>query len=181
MNLRLALLALPLALAGCDEQSMADLRMPWDRPEPVVEAPAEPGPPTIPPPPQVSPVDQPLEIGAPGALRATGERETYQLTEVAASGEGWSVEVAEGRARFTRPGANPATVPVRRIVYAGGIEFVGELNGRVFAMTITPVDCGRQPLTALLRANGNRYAGCAAPGALPAATETAAAAAPAAG
>ena len=38
MNARLTLLALPLALAACDEQAMKDFRMPWDKPAPVVAA-----------------------------------------------------------------------------------------------------------------------------------------------
>ena len=43
MTLRFALLALPLALAACDSQAMQNmqnLRMPWDKPEPVAAAPA---------------------------------------------------------------------------------------------------------------------------------------------
>ena len=42
MRLRLIILAAPLALAACDDQAMKDFRMPWDKPEPVVAAPAAP-------------------------------------------------------------------------------------------------------------------------------------------
>ena len=168
MNLRIALLALPLALAACGDQ--ANLRMPWDKPEPVAPvAPVVAGPPTIPPPPQVSPVDQPLQVGEAGAARATAERETVDLTAAAAAGPGWAVEVAGESATFSRPGAKSATVPVRRIVYARGVEFVGELNDVVFSLNVTPADCGASPLTATLRANRKTFAGCAAPAGTPAA------------
>ncbi|WP_299361852.1 hypothetical protein [uncultured Paracoccus sp.] len=181
MNLRFALLAVPLALGACDEAAMADFRMPWDKPEPVVVEPAEPAKPTIPAPPQVSPVEQPLELGGSATPRATAQAETVNLTAVAAAGEGWSVDIADGTARFARPGANTAQVRVNRLVYVGGVEFVGELNGRVFALTVSGADCGPLPLTATLRANGNRYQGCAQPAAAAPASTTSApsAAAPA--
>lgn len=161
MKLRFALLGLPLALAACGNQ--ADFRMPWNKPEPVAAAPVVSGPPTIPPPPQISPVDQPLQVGEAGAARATAERETVDLKAVSAGGEGWTVDVSGERAHFARPGANPANVSVRRLVYARGIEFVGDLNGGVFALNVSSADCGPHPLTATLRANGKTYSGCAAP------------------
>ena len=66
MNARLTLLALPLALAACDEQAMKDFRMPWDKPAPVVAAapaPTAPPKPAIPEPTGASPTQQPLEVG----------------------------------------------------------------------------------------------------------------------
>lgn len=167
MTLRLALLALPLALAACGD--MDDLRMPWDKPEPPA-APVQPAKPGIPPPPEVSPLQQPIELADAARVPvATANAETVNLTTVAAAGEGWSVDVNAGTARFARPGAKTANVAVRRMVYARGIEFVGTLGGAPFVLNVTDTDCGTMPLTANLRANGKRYAGCAQPAAAAAA------------
>ncbi|WP_134724366.1 hypothetical protein [Paracoccus luteus] len=176
MKPRLALLALPLALAACDAQSMADFRMPWDKPAVAPVDPNAPPKPAIPDPTGASPLDQPLEVGGKTAAVATAERETLAVTAFVAAGEGWTAAVSDGSARFERPGAKPATVSVRRVPYAGGVEYIGTLNSQPFALTIRGEDCGNQPMTASLRANGRTFAGCAAPAA--AAGAAAAAAAP---
>lgn len=178
MTSRFALLALPLALAACDAQSRADFRMPWDKPAPAV-APVDPNAPpkpAIPDPTGASPLDQPLEVGGATAPVATAERKTLEATSFVAAGEGWSATVSDGSARFERPGARAATVAVKRVPYAGGVEYIGTLNDQPFALTIRSADCGDQPMTATLRANGARFAGCATPG-VPAATGPAAASA----
>ena len=54
---------------------------------------------------------------------------------------------------------------VQRLAYAKGVEYVGTLNDAAFALNIRGEDCGGQPMTATLRANGKTYAGCASPGA----------------
>ncbi|HRO16145.1 MAG TPA: hypothetical protein PLL33_14115, partial [Paracoccus sp. (in: a-proteobacteria)] len=179
MKPRYALLALPLALAACDARSLADFRMPWDKPEAV--APAAPARPGIPEPTGASPLEQPLEVAGRQTRVATAQAATIDVTDVAAAGEGWSVTVRGDSARFERPGAKAANVAVRRIVYARGLEYVGVLNGKPFTLNVSAQSCGGQPLSAVLRANGNRHAGCATPLApLPATARKAAPAKPAA-
>lgn len=165
MNLRFALLALPFALAACDENT----RMPWDPPEPVAEAPAEPAPPHIPEPTGAAPTQQPLEIEGARAKVATAEAETLAVTDLVASGEGWTAAVQGSTARFERAGAAPVNVTVRRIPYSRGVEYIGTLGGRPFVLRINPQDCGDQPLTALVRAGADSYPGCASPAQAPAA------------
>lgn len=177
MKARFALLALPLALAACDEQAMKDLRMPWDKPEPPpAAAPAEPPKPSIPDPTGASPVVQPLEVEGARAKVATADAETLAVTDLTAGGEGWTVAVRGTGARFERPGAKAANVTVRRLPYSGGLEYIGTLNGQPFSLKISSTDCGDQPLTAVLRAGGTTYNGCATPaGAAAAASSTPAA------
>lgn len=167
MTSRFALLALPLALAACDARSLADFRMPWDKPEPAAAAvdPNAPPKPAIPDPTGASPLEQPLEVGGATAPVATAERETLEVNAFVAAGEGWSAAVRDGSARFERPGAKAATVAVKRVPYARGVEYIGTLNNQPFSLTIHGDDCGDQPMTAALRANGARFAGCAAPAA----------------
>lgn len=182
MNARLTLLALPLALAACDEQAMKDFRLPWDKPAPVVAAapaPTAPPKPAIPEPTGASPTQQPLEVAGDRVKVATADAETLNTASYLAGGEGWTATVSGGSVRLERPGAKAATVKVQRLAYAKGVEYVGTLNDAAFALNIRGEDCGGQPMTATLRANGKTYAGCASPGA-GAAAEAAAAAAPAA-
>ena len=181
MNARLTLLALPLALAACDEQAMKDFRMPWDKPAPVVAAapaPTAPPKPAIPEPTGASPTQQPLEVAGDRVKVATAESETLNTAAYTAGGEGWSATVSGDSVRFERAGAKAATVKVQRLAYASGVEYVGTLNDRAFTLNIRGADCGDQPMTATLRANGNTYQGCAAPGAAAAAAAAEAAKAP---
>lgn len=168
--MRVALLAAPLALAACGD----DMRMPWDKPEPVAEAPAEPAPPHIPEPTGGSPTQQPLEIPGPTAKVATAEARTLAVTDLVAGGEGWAASVSGSTARFQPEGAAARQVEVRRIPWSGGVEYIGTLGGQPFVLRIQSADCGKQKLSALVRAGGRTYNGCAAPAAP-------AAAAPAAG
>ena len=166
MRLRLIILAAPLALAACDDQAMKDFRMPWDKPEPVVAAPAAPAAPpkpSIPEPTGASPTQQPLEVAGDRVKVATADAETLNTASYLAGGEGWTAIVSGGSVRFERPGAKAATVKVQRLAYAKGVEYVGTLNDAAFALNIRGEDCGGQPMTATLRANGRTFTGCASP------------------
>lgn len=163
----LPLVLLPLALAACDEAAMKDLRLPWDK-EAVAEAPAVTGPPAV------SPLVEPVELpGAPQVAVATADARTLHETAFAAEGPGgaWRVEVAGDKARFMRAGARDATVQVRRLVYARGVEYVGQLGGTPFALTVLGANCetpgmGRGwPLSARVKSGGKTVEGCAAPAA----------------
>ena len=162
MTLRFALLALPLALAACDQ--MQDFRMPWD-PPPAPVAPAEPAPPSIPEPTGASPTVQPLEVEGRTAKVSTAEAETLAVTNLTAAGEGWTASVTGSTARFQPTGASASTIEVRRIPYSGGVEYIGVLGGQPFVLRVNAQDCGKQPLTATIRARGNTLSGCAAPAA----------------
>lgn len=168
MNARLILLALPL-LAACDAQQMQDLKMPWDRTPPAAAAPAvpatpaEPPKPVIPEPTGAAPTEAPLEVEGTRTKVATANAETLNVTRVDAAGDGWTATVDGKTVRFERPGAKAAAVTVRRLTYAGGVEYVGTLNDEAVTLNLTSADCGGKPLTAKVRANGKTYAGCAAP------------------
>lgn len=164
MKLRFALLALPLALAACDEQAMKDFRMPWDQP-PAEAAPVPAGPPTIPEPTGGSPREQPLEVEGQTAKVATAEAETLAVTNLNAAGEGWSASVTGSTARFQPAGAAASSIEVRRIPYSGGVEYIGVLGGQPFVLRVNSQDCGDQPMTATVRARGKTMPGCAAPAA----------------
>lgn len=159
--MHLAVLALPFALAACGD----DMRMPWDKPEPVVETPAEPAPPHIPEPTGDSPTRQPLEIGGPSAKVATAEARSLAVTDLVAGGEGWAASVSGNTARFQPEGAAARAVEVRRIPWSGGVEYIGTLGGQPFVLRIKGADCGKQKLTAMVRAGGQTYNGCASPAA----------------
>lgn len=163
MTLRLALLALPLALAACDSQALQNLRMPWDKPEPVTAVPAPPAPPTIPEPTGASPTVQPLEVEGQTARIATAEAETLAVTDLTAAGEGWTATVKGTDARFEPASGKPANITVRRIPYSGGVEYIGVLGGQPFVLRVNPQDCGGQPLTATVRTGNNTLPGCASP------------------
>lgn len=181
MTLRFALLALPLALAGCDSQAMQtmqNLRMPWDKTEPVAAAPAAPAVPTIPEPTGASPTVQPLEIEGRTARVATADAETLAVTDLTAAGEGWAASVKGTTARFEPAGGKAANITVRRIPYSGGVEYIGVLGGQPFVLRVNAQDCGGQPLTATVRASGRTLPGCAAPAAAAAAAPPATSARP---
>lgn len=180
MNARLTLLALPLALAACGQQSMGDFRLPWDKPAPapvaVPAVPAAPPKPSIPEPTGASPAQQPLEIAGERTKAPTANAQTANIASFAASGEGWNATVDGGTAHVTRAGGKPATVKVQRLAYAGGVEYVGTLNDALFSLDLRTGACGDQPLTATLKMNGAKLAGCASPGAAAASPAKAAAA-----
>lgn len=167
--MRLALLAAPFALAACGD----DMRMPWDKPEPVAETPAEPRPPHIPEPTGGSPAQQALEIPGPSAKVATAEARTVSVTDLVAGGEGWTASVSGTTARFQPEGGAARQVEVRRLPWSGGVEYIGTLGGQPFVLRIKGADCGKQQLTALVRTGGQTYNGCATPAAPAAATAAA--------
>lgn len=165
MKSRLAMLALPLALAACGDNG--DFHMPWDKPEPAPAAapatPATPPKPTIPEPTGAPPTVEALQVAGETKKIATADSETLAVTDFAAKGEGWSASVNGGSARFERPGAKAATVSVKRIPYSGGVEYIGTLGDQPFVLRVNANDCNGEPLTASLRANGKNYSGCASP------------------
>lgn len=168
MNARLTLLALPLALAACDQQAIKDFHLPWNKPAPAAAPaadakPAEPAKPSIPEPTGASPAQQPLEIAGPRSKVATASADTAHVTRFAASGEGWSATVDGASADVERAGGKPVTVNVKRLVYASGVEYVGELNDALFSLDLRSGACGGKPLTATLKLNGKTLSGCAAP------------------
>lgn len=165
MKLRLALVALPFALAGC-----TTMTMPWDKPAPapapVVAAAPAPAKPSIPDPTGASPLEQPLEVAGVAAIPvATVDAATRGVSDYTAAGEGWSATATGGKVVFARAGGKSATVSVKRLAYAKGVEYVGTLNDKPFTLNIRGTACGDKPMTATVRANGTTYSGCAMPGA----------------
>lgn len=169
---RFALIALmTLPLAACDNEAMTDLRRNLG-----MEAEAPPEEPTGPRPPAVSPLVQPIETGtaAPQPI-ATAEPLTYRATAFVARGNEpfWNVQVAGDTATYRTPdNQNGRQIQVNRIPFAGGVEYIGVLNGRPFVLNLRPGQCqdsmadDRFPLTARLTVSGNTVTGCAAPGAV---------------
>lgn len=166
MNFRLGALALlPLALAACDEAALrSGLGM-----EPAEEAQPE-GPKG---PPAVSPLEQAIEVqGGAQVPVPTAQAETYNTQAFVARGNEpfWSIEASGDRVIYKTP-ENQAgrTINVRRLVFANGVEFVGTLNGSVFALTVRGTDCvddmsgEKFPMTAVLKIGNRMNSGCAAP------------------
>ncbi|MDO5371642.1 hypothetical protein, partial [Paracoccus sp. (in: a-proteobacteria)] len=89
--------------------------------------------------------------------------ETLAVTNLTATGEGWTASVAGSTARFQPAGGNASNIEVRRIPYSGGVEYIGVLGGQPFVLRVNAQDCGGQPLTATLRARGTTLPGCATP------------------
>lgn len=135
-------------------------------------------------PPGVSPVDSPIETGTEGTLVATAESSTMNTAMFRAAGAGWTVTAANNRAVYERPGAKSTAVTVRRMTYAGGVEFIGSMNGSVFALNVQAAECkagdASAPFTAKLRVGSQRLSGCAsATDTMPKAQVTASSASPA--
>lgn len=148
--------ALPLLLAGCDA---AGLKLPGfgDR-SPDAAAQGHSGPPTV------SPLEAPIETGQSATPVGTANRETVGVAAFAAQGADWSAVVDGKAAALTRQGAKPVRIPVRRIDFGAGVEFVGVLGSQAFALTVRAADCeGGAPMTASVRHSGRTSAGCAAP------------------
>lgn len=170
----LSLMALPLA--ACDEAAMKDFRAGLGM-ETEEEQPAEPAQPR---PPAVSPLDVPIETGAADPVAAvTAESETLNTTAYAARGNEpfWLVEVSGNTAVYKTPGNQSGReITVQRLIFAQGVEYVGTLNGQVFALNIRGSECtdsmsGEEfPMSATLKIGNNAHRGCAVP-AQPAATE----------
>ncbi|SDE58394.1 hypothetical protein SAMN05421538_10876 [Paracoccus isoporae] len=191
MKLRYALAILPLTLAACDEQTMQDMRMPWDRPLDAApaEAPAEPVDPMQTPltDPEVSPTQVPIEVEGEQSAVATAEATTLNTQAYTARGNEpfWRVDVANGTAQYRTPeNQSGRNIAVNRIVYRQGVEYIGELNGGPFSLNIRNVRCAdtmadrTYPMTALLRVGSRRMQGCAGPAEPVAAEPSAAEAAP---
>lgn len=167
---RFALAAMmTLPIAACDSEAMTDLRRNIGM-EATEEAAAEPAGPR---PPAVSPLVQPIETGAAPRPVATVEPLTYRATAFIARGNEpfWNVQVAENAAIYRTPdNQSGRQIQVNRINFAGGVEYVGVLNGRPFVLNMRPAACQdsmsdeRFPLTARLTVSGQTRTGCAAPG-----------------
>lgn len=173
MKLRFALALLPLALAACSEQDIANLKMPWDKPletmPDTVEDPTQ----KVHVPPAVSPLKQPIETtdAAPKAA-PTAEAKTLAETAFRASGNEpfWTVEIADGTARYITPeDQSGRNIAVKRINFARGVEYIGVLDGQPFSVTIRSQKCAdsmsgkKFPMSAALRAKNQTNNGCAAP------------------
>ncbi len=171
MKFRLILAFIPLALAACDENAMAGLNLPFGQKQPEVAAP--PVPPANPQAPSVSPLQQPIEIaGAETRQVSTAELQTMNTAAFTASGNEpfWRVDVADGKALYRTPDNQKGRViAVRRIIYAGGVEYIGEYNARPFALNIHTRQCEdsmsgeKFPMVATLGISGKRNSGCARP------------------
>ncbi len=147
-----AVLSMTVALAACGE-------LPFQSSEP--EAPAHSGPPGV------SPLEAPIETGTEGKPVATAEASTLGTAMFRAAGSGWTVTAADKTAVYERPGAKSVGVTVRRMAYGRGVEFIGSMNGSVFALNIQAAECEaggqKTPFTARLRVGSQRLSGCAVP------------------
>ena len=180
MKLRFAMALLPLALAACDEQA-GEFRMPWDKPEPVPELPADPMQMPLATP-SVSPSEVPVEIEGERSRVATAEASTMNAAGFIARGNEpfWRVDVMGGTAKYQTPeNQSGRNVAVNRIVYRQGVEYIGELGGGLFSLNIRAVECTdtmsgeKFPMTAYLRAGSKQARGCATPAEAPAAQQPA--------
>lgn len=173
MNLRpaparlglLALIALPLA--GCDSAAMTDLRDNIGLGEKTEAAPAEPAAPRAP---AVSPLEQPIETGAaPARVIPGAEPLTYNARAFTARGNEpfWRVDILGDTATYKTP-ENQAgrSIAVDRIVFADGVEYVGDMDGRAFVLNLRAQECRdsmsdeRFKLTAALTVRGQKLSGC---------------------
>ncbi|MDP5307953.1 COG3650 family protein [Paracoccus spongiarum] len=180
MSTRLALIALlTLPLAACQGVSLPGLGG-------TDEAPAAQGHKG---PPGVSPLEQPIETGA-AAPRAVATAEATTMNTAAFSARGnepfWSVDVAGSTAIYKTPeNQKGRAVRVNRLTFAEGVEYVGVLNGRPFALTVRSRQCQdsmageKFPMTATLIVSGRSNAGCARPATAEVAAAVAAVKAPA--
>ncbi|MGR3419713.1 MAG: COG3650 family protein, partial [Paracoccus sp. (in: a-proteobacteria)] len=141
-------------------------------------------------PPAVSPLEQPIETGAMAPRPIpTVEPLTYRTTAFAASGNEpfWSVQINGNTATYRTPeNGDGRGIQVNRLTFDEGVEYIGVLDGRPFALNLRAARCRdsmsgkRMPLTARLTVTGDQYTGCAAPAqAAPATAEAPAEPAPA--
>lgn len=182
MKLRFAAIAvLPLALAACDDAAMTDLKAGLGMKPEVAEQPeTPPGPPV---PPSVSPLEQPIELAGGEQIAApTAQAETLNTTAFTARGNEpfWSADASGDTVVYKTPeNQTGRRISVRRLNFAGGVEFIGVLDGAAFALTVRGTDCvddmsgEKFPMSSTLKIGGRMSNGCAAPAA--AATPAAAA------
>lgn len=164
MRLSLAMiLCAPLAVAACTDPFASLGQKP--APEPVaVEAP-KPEPIR---PPAVSPLEQPIEVAV-LETSATVDGATNPVAAFKARGNEpfWSVHVGNGSAVYSTPDLSARSVPVRRIAFAKGVEYIGVMNDKPFALRVTGAACTdsmsgeKFEFTARLSANGRSVNGCA--------------------
>ncbi|WP_026155329.1 hypothetical protein [Paracoccus sp. N5] len=149
-----AVLSMTVALAACGN-------LPWQQEDRAADTPAHSGPPGV------SPLEQPIETGAEQKPVATAEASTMGTAIFRAAGAGWTATAGDNTAVYERPGAKSVGVTVRRMTYARGVEFIGNMNGSVFALNIRAESCEvggqKTPFTANLRVGSQRLTGCAAP------------------
>jgi uncharacterized membrane protein len=161
----LALLTLPLT--ACDEQARSDLR------RNIGFGQAEPEQPAGPRPPAVSPLVQPIETAAAEPRPVpTVEPLTYRTTAFAAGGNApfWNVQINGNSATYrTAENGDGRQIPVNRLTFNNGVEYIGVLDGRPFVVNLRAARCRdsvsgtRFPLTAKLTVRGTPQPGCAAP------------------
>ncbi|MBU3030200.1 COG3650 family protein [Paracoccus marinaquae] len=179
MSPRLALIALlTLPLAACEGTGLPGLGG-----QDEVQAEGHKGPPGV------SPLEQPIETGTaePRAV-ATAEAATYNTAAFSARGNEpfWAVDASGGTAIYKTPeNQSGRAIRVKRIAFAEGVEYVGMLGGRPFALTVRGAACQdsmsgeKFPMTATLKVSGRTDPGCAGPASAEVAAAVAAVKAPA--
>lgn len=176
---RLALLALlTLPLAACEGTGLPGFGA---QDEPQAEA--HKGPPSV------SPLEAPIETGAAEARAiATAEAQTHNTAAFSARGNEpfWAVDVAGNTAIYKTPSNQRGqAIRVNRLTFAEGVEYIGVLGGRPFAVNIRAAECrdsmsgDRFPMTATLTVSGRSERGCAGPATAEVAPAVAATRAPA--
>lgn len=163
MSPRLALIALiTLPLAACEGIELPGVTPQQETPQ--VEG--HQGPPSV------SPLVAPIETGGEGAAVATAEARTHSTAAFSARGTEpfWAVDVAGNTALYKTPDNQKGrAVRVDRLTFAGGVEYIGVLNGRPFTLTVRGTDCQdgmsdeKYPMSAQLRTSGRTLNGCALP------------------
>lgn len=179
MSPRLALIALmTLPLAAC--QGIELPGMPPQQQAPQAEGHKGP--------PGVSPLEAPIETGAAGTVVATADARTHATAAFSARGNEpfWAVDVAGKTALYKTPqNQKGRAVRVERLTFAGGVEYIGVLDGRPFTLTVRGTDCQdsmsgeKFPMTAQLKTAGGTRSGCAGPASAEVAQAVAAIRAPA--
>lgn len=149
-----AVLSMTLALAACGGE------LPWEKKAAEPEAQGHSGPPTV------SPIDQPIETGTTGVAISTAEAVTMGTNMFRASGQGWVATAGANSVVYERPGQKSVGVATRRMTYGKGVEFIGVMSGRPFALNIQAAECtdasgAKQPFTARLSTAGGKMNGCA--------------------
>ncbi|MCF3972478.1 COG3650 family protein [Paracoccus salsus] len=178
MSSRLALIALlTLSVAACEGTGLPGL---GQQEEPQAEGHKGP--------PGVSPLDQPIETGAEARPLSTAEAMTYNTAAFSARGNEpfWAVDAAGSTAIYKTPdNQRGRAVRVSRLAFAEGVEYIGVLNGRPFALTVRGTPCQdsmsgeRFPMSAELKVSGRTNRGCAGPASAEVAAAVSATTAPA--
>ena len=150
-----AVLSMTLALAACGGE------LPWEKKSAEPEVQGHTGPPTV------SPIDQPIETGTTGVAISTAEATTMATNMFRASGQGWVATAGANSVVYERPGQRSVGVSTRRMTYGKGVEFIGVMSGRPFALNIQAGECtdasgAKHPFTARLSTASGKQTGCAA-------------------